>query len=232
MVLKGQKVVVLLNSTHVSLAEAIKRVTKESVLKKIIIADKAKKELGLVGKIAVAGLNPHNGENGLFGTEEIEIIAPAVEEAKKIGIDCEGPIVPDSLFKRCVKITFSDGITEITGGFSYQFESLTHIELGNTITSIGGGNFTTFLGTKLEFPASLKVIQGGVFGSCPNLSGLVFHEGLQEIQGGVLNGFQSLDNVVFPESLASKTIMSQGSFDASRYIFPAGSTEPLTISSS
>lgn len=112
-------------------------------------------------------------------------------------------IVPDSLFKRCVKITFSDGITEIPGGFSYQFESLTHIELGNTITSIAGGNFTTFLGTKLEFPASLKVIQGGTFSSCPNLSELVFHKGLQEIQGGVLNGFQSLDNAVFPESLVS-----------------------------
>lgn len=103
MVLKGKKVVVLLNSTHVSLAEAIKKVTKESVLKKIQIANKAKKELGLEGKIAVAGLNPHNGENGLFGTEEIEIIGPAVEEAKKMGIDCEGPIVPDSLFVKVAK---------------------------------------------------------------------------------------------------------------------------------
>lgn len=119
--------------------------------------------------------------------------------------------IPDSLFKRCVKIVFSDGITEIPGGFSYQFESLTHVELGNTITSIAGGNFTTFLGTKLDFPASLKVIQGGAFGSCPNLSRLVFREGLQEIQGGVLNGFQSLDNVVFPESLA---LLSSGAFSS------------------
>lgn len=103
MVLKGKKVVVLLNSTHVSLANAIKKVTKDSVLKKIQIANNAKKELGLTGKIAVAGLNPHNGENGLFGTEEIEIIGPAVEEAKKMGIDCEGPIVPDSLFVKVVK---------------------------------------------------------------------------------------------------------------------------------
>lgn len=113
----------------------------------------------------------------------------------------ENIIVPDSLFKRCVKITFSDGITEITGGFGYQFESLTCIELGNTITSIAAGNFTTFLGTKLEFPASLKTIQGGTFSSCPNLTEIVFHEGLQEIQGGTLNGFQSLDSVVFPLSL-------------------------------
>lgn len=121
----------------------------------------------------------------------------------------ENIIVPDSLFKRCVKITFSDGITEITGGFSYQFESLTHIELADTITSIAGGNFTTFLGTKLEFPASLKVIQGGTFSSCPNLSELVLHEGLQEIQGGALSGFQSLDSVSFPLSL---NLLSSGAF--------------------
>lgn len=121
----------------------------------------------------------------------------------------ENIIVPDSLFKRCVKITFSDGITEITGGFGYQFESLTCIELGNTITSIAGGNFTTFLGTKLEFPASLKAIQGGAFSSCPNLTEIVFHEGLQEIQGGTLNGFQSLDSVVFPLSL---NLLSSGAF--------------------
>lgn len=119
--------------------------------------------------------------------------------------------VPGSLYTRCEKIIFSDGITEIPGGFSYQFKSLTHVELGNTITSIAGGNFTTFLGTKLEFPESLKVIQGGAFGSCPNLSELVFHEGLQEIQGGVLNGFQSLDNVTFPESLA---LLSPGAFSS------------------
>lgn len=115
----------------------------------------------------------------------------------------EHSAVPDSLFKRCAKITFSDGIVEIPGGFGARFESLTHIELGNTITSIEGGNFTTFLGTKLEFPASLKVIQSGTFSSCPNLSELVFHEGLQEIQGGALNGFQSLNNVAFPETLTS-----------------------------
>lgn len=115
----------------------------------------------------------------------------------------EHSAVPDSLFKRCVKITFSDGITEIPGGFTSRFENLTHIELGSTITSIDGGNFTTFLGTKLEFPASLKVIQSGTFSSCPNLSELVFHEGLQEIQGGALNGFQSLNNVAFPETLTS-----------------------------
>lgn len=123
----------------------------------------------------------------------------------------EHSAVPGSLFKRCVKITFSDGITEIPGGFGARFESLTHIELGNTITSIASGNFIIFLGSKLKFPASLKVIQSSTFSSCPNLSELVLHEGLQEIRGGVLNGFQSLNNVVFPESLA---LLSPGAFSS------------------
>lgn len=117
--------------------------------------------------------------------------------------------VPESLYTRCTKIVFSDGITEIVDGFSSSFKNLTCIELGNTITSIASGNFYTFLGTKLEFPASLKAIQSGTFSSCPNLSELVFHEGLQEIQGGALSGFQSLDSIVFPLSL---NLLSSGAF--------------------
>ncbi len=141
----------------------------------------------------------------------------------------ENIIVPDSLFKRCVKITFSDGITEITGEFGYQFESLTCIELGNTITSIAVGNFTTFLGTKLEFPASLKAIQGGTFSYCPNLTEIVFHEGLQEIQGGTLNGFQSLDSVVFPLSL---NLLSSGAFVGAKINnVEIGSTDSMISSS-
>lgn len=141
----------------------------------------------------------------------------------------ENIIVPDSLFKRCVKIIFSDGITEISDGFGYQFESLTHIELGNTITSIAGENFTTFLGTKLEFPASLKAIQGGTFSSCPNLTEIVFHEGLQEIQGGTLNGFQSLDSVAFPLSL---NLLSSDAFAGAKINnVEIGSTDSMISSS-
>lgn len=103
MVLKGDKVTVILNTTHLSLADACKAVKKENILKKIKIAEKAKKEIGLSGTIAVAGLNPHNGENGLFGREELDEIGPAVVEAKNLGIDVEGPVVPDTLFVKVVK---------------------------------------------------------------------------------------------------------------------------------
>ena len=88
-------------STHVSLAEAIKRVTKDRVLKVIQLADEALKKINIkIPKIAVAGLNPHAGENGLFGTEEIDEIMPAIAQAKSEGIFVEGPFPPDTIFPK------------------------------------------------------------------------------------------------------------------------------------
>jgi len=86
-------------STHVSLREACDRVKKDRVLDVIEIADKACIDMGIENpRIAVAGLNPHCGENGLFGTEEIREITPAIEAAKAKGIHAVGPIPPDSVF--------------------------------------------------------------------------------------------------------------------------------------
>ncbi|MGT2624456.1 4-hydroxythreonine-4-phosphate dehydrogenase PdxA [Streptococcus thoraltensis] len=88
-------------STHVSLREACDRATKDRVLDVIRIADKACKDLGMENpRIAVAGLNPHCGENGLFGTEEIEHINPAVEEAKSEGINAYGSLPADTIFSK------------------------------------------------------------------------------------------------------------------------------------
>jgi len=86
-------------STHVSLRQACDQVKKARVLEVIEIAHRACRELGIAApRIAVAGLNPHCGENGLFGSEEIEEIIPAIEAAKAKGIDAIGPIPPDSVF--------------------------------------------------------------------------------------------------------------------------------------
>jgi 4-phospho-D-threonate 3-dehydrogenase / 4-phospho-D-erythronate 3-dehydrogenase len=88
-------------SAHVSLREAIIRAKTPRVLRVIQLADEALKQLGMERpRIAVAGLNPHCGENGLFGREEIEEICPAIEEAKKHGIGVEGPIPSDTVFSR------------------------------------------------------------------------------------------------------------------------------------
>jgi 4-hydroxythreonine-4-phosphate dehydrogenase len=74
-------------------------VKKERILDVIRIADDACRRLGIaIPRIAVAGLNPHCGENGLFGTEETEEIQPAVEAARSEGMSAEGPIAPDTVF--------------------------------------------------------------------------------------------------------------------------------------
>ena len=86
-------------STHVSLREAIERVKKARVLEVIEIAHQACRDMGIAEpKVAVAGLNPHCGEHGLFGREEIEEIEPAIAEANAKGIRAIGPIPPDSVF--------------------------------------------------------------------------------------------------------------------------------------
>lgn len=88
-------------STHVSLREACDRAKKARVLEVIRIANDACKKLGIKEpKIGVAGLNPHSGENGLFGREEIEEITPAIEAAKAEGINADGPVPPDTIFSK------------------------------------------------------------------------------------------------------------------------------------
>lgn len=88
-------------STHVSLREACDRVKKQRVLDVIRIADKACRAMGIAKpKIGVAGLNPHSGEHGLFGREEIDEIIPAIEAAKAEGILADGPVPPDTVFSK------------------------------------------------------------------------------------------------------------------------------------
>lgn len=90
-------------STHVSLREACERVKKDRVLKVIEIAHRACVELGIDGpRVGVAGLNPHSGENGLFGSEEREQIMPAIQAARALGIDADGPVPPDTIFSKAL----------------------------------------------------------------------------------------------------------------------------------
>ena len=88
-------------STHVSLRDACDRVRKERVLKVIRLGRETLARLGIENaRIAVAGLNPHSGEAGLFGREEMEEIAPAISEAQQEGLMVEGPIPPDTVFSK------------------------------------------------------------------------------------------------------------------------------------
>ncbi len=84
---------------HLSLREAIERVKKDRIRQALVRMERSMKELGCDRpRLAVAGLNPHCGEGGLFGREEIDEILPAVAEARKLGIDVEGPLGADSVF--------------------------------------------------------------------------------------------------------------------------------------
>lgn len=99
MLLASSELHVIHVSTHVSLREACDRVKKDRVLKVIRLANEGMRQLGYERpKIAVAGLNPHCSENGLFGDEEEKEIIPAIEAAKAEGIDADGPISPDVVF--------------------------------------------------------------------------------------------------------------------------------------
>ena len=101
MMLTGGPLRVIHVSTHTSLRNACDLVKKERVLRVIELAHESVKMLGIAEpRIAVAGLNPHSGEGGLFGTEDAEEIAPAVEAAKKSGLNVSGPIAPDTVFYR------------------------------------------------------------------------------------------------------------------------------------
>ncbi len=88
-------------STHVSLREACNRVRKDRILRVIRLGYDTVKRLGVENpKIGVAGLNPHAGESGLFGREEIEEIEPAVRAAQGEGFLVEGPVPPDTIFSK------------------------------------------------------------------------------------------------------------------------------------
>lgn len=97
-------------TTHCSLKEAIKR-TKQPRIRKIIqLTSEAVLRLKPDARIAVAGLNPHAGEHGLFGREDIEEIAPAVAWARAQGMPVEGPLPPDTLFYLAVRKKKYDAI--------------------------------------------------------------------------------------------------------------------------
>jgi 4-phospho-D-threonate 3-dehydrogenase / 4-phospho-D-erythronate 3-dehydrogenase len=101
MLLVEENMKVIHVSTHVSLRQACDLVKKERILEVTELLYNGMKSLGETNlKIGIAGLNPHAGDNGLFGTEDDLEILPAVLEAKRLGYDVEGPVPPDTLFAK------------------------------------------------------------------------------------------------------------------------------------
>ena len=88
-------------TSHVPLSRVASLLTVESILNRIVLTDRAMRRAGHDSRrIAVAGLNPHAGDEGNFGREEIDVIGPAVEAARAQGFDCSGPYSPDTVYVR------------------------------------------------------------------------------------------------------------------------------------
>jgi len=101
MMLANDELRVVLVTIHLSLRRAIDALTEQGIVDTLAITHAAGQRFGLAApRIAVAGLNPHAGEGGLFGDEEIALIAPAIARARAQGIAASGPYAPDTVFMR------------------------------------------------------------------------------------------------------------------------------------
>lgn len=101
MMLANDELRVLLVTIHLALADVMARITPEAELTAMRLADRACRQMGIAHpRVAVAGLNPHAGEGGKFGREDIDIIEPAIRQARDEGIDASGPWPGDTVFMR------------------------------------------------------------------------------------------------------------------------------------
>jgi 4-hydroxythreonine-4-phosphate dehydrogenase len=102
MMFAGEELRLALVTVHMGLAQVSRALTRDGVFQTIrILSDHLRRQLGIAQpRIVVLGFNPHAGENGLFGDEEIKVIAPAIRRAQKAGIDVHGPAAPDTAFIR------------------------------------------------------------------------------------------------------------------------------------
>jgi 4-hydroxythreonine-4-phosphate dehydrogenase len=97
-------------TSHIALKEAVNLITPERITAAIRLADQSLRAAGIAQpRIGVAALNPHCGENGLFGDEEITVIRPTVDAVRASGVNCTGPISSDVIFLKALKSEF-DGV--------------------------------------------------------------------------------------------------------------------------
>jgi len=126
---------------HQALREAIDHVTPETITEAIELADRMLRKAGVARpRIAVAALNPHGGEGGLFGREEIEIIRPTVEAAAKRGIGCSGPYPADTVYVRA----FAGEFDSVVAMYHDQGQIATKLKGFNRGVTVTAGLSTVF----------------------------------------------------------------------------------------
>jgi 4-hydroxythreonine-4-phosphate dehydrogenase len=164
MMLAGEKLRVALVTTHCAIRDVPDAITRQKVLSTIRITGESLKTYFAIvrPRIAVAGLNPHAGEEGMFGREEKDIIRPAIEASANIGVDVAGPLPADSLFHQAASGTYDavicmyhdQGLIPLK---LLHFEDAVNVTLGLPIlrTSVDHGTAYNIAGTGKANPASL-----------------------------------------------------------------------------
>ena len=176
----AERLRVILLSTHLSLTDAIKKVKKEKLEKLIRFTDRHLSELlGHRVKIAVAGLNPHASEGGMFGSEEQAEITPAIDECAKDGVEVTGPYSPDTIFVRgfngefdAVVALYHDQATIPVKALS--FGSAVNVTLGLPVirTSVDHGTAFDIAGKGIADASSMKaaILLAGELAQYPKTS--------------------------------------------------------------
>src|SRR5262249_1348604 len=164
MMLANEELRVLLVTIHVALADVPKLITVEAELQAIRLARQACLHFGIDRpRVAIAGLNPHAGENGLFGHEEADAILPAVEKARAEGIDASGPWPGDAIFMRARRGEFDIVVAQYHDQGLIPVKYL-GVEQGVNVTvglpfirtSVDHGTAFDIAGTGKADPSSLK----------------------------------------------------------------------------
>ncbi|MEO8596976.1 MAG: 4-hydroxythreonine-4-phosphate dehydrogenase PdxA [Candidatus Solibacter sp.] len=163
MLLSSKRLSTIHVTTHVALRKACES-TVERVRRTIELGNEAMQLLGFAQpRIAVCGLNPHAGEHGLFGDEDARVVAPAVQAAREAGIDCTGPIAPDTVFLQAVRGAY-DLVVAMYHDQGHipmkliDFEGTVNISLGIPIirTSVDHGTAFDIAGQNRADPQSMK----------------------------------------------------------------------------
>ena len=165
MMMAGGSLRVTLATIHLALADVPKKLTRESILKLIdLTALSLKNDFGIKApRLGVAGLNPHAGEGGMFGSEEEELITPAIEAAAKRGLQVSGPFPPDTIFNQAVAGKFDAVVCMYHDQGLIPFKLLhfsdgVNVTIGLPIvrTSVDHGTAYDIVGKGLADHASLK----------------------------------------------------------------------------
>ena len=134
MVMVVDRMRLMLFTNHMAMRQVCDYVRRDRVLERVVLADAALRDMGIERpKIAVAGLNPHASENGLFGREELDEIVPALADARARGIDAQGPFPADTVFLKA-----RDGVYDMTIAL-YHDQGLMAVKL------VGFGRVVTLL---------------------------------------------------------------------------------------